>query len=342
MVNLDKISKSFKEFAQFECLGSSEVYFHIASQTAQDQQLLEIAAHASSGQPIPNLFFGAVNFVLQEEKPNRLLEYYSGVRPVDAEDLFLAFREFVLNQDQEVVKLLTSRLVQTNEVNRCVYLFPVIGAISEFEQSRPLCLIELGAAAGLNLCCDKYRYEIDGLTFGDESSSLVLTSEYKTPFPFGAISPAIDIKRRIAVDINILDMSDDNDRKWMRALIWPEHEARLSRFDSAFEITKAESVEYVEGNAVALIDELISSIPKDLAICVFHTHVANQMSSDERASLVQSIENAATDRPIYHLYNNIDSPMLQLVYYPFGKRKHLPVAETEGHGRWVRWTTEPM
>lgn len=342
MKDFENIALQFKNFAQYECKGSSNLYELLSNCIAVNPEMLKIAAEARPGQPIPNLLFGAVNFVLRTSSADRLQDYYTADKALDDGDCFAEFRRFVLEHETKIVALLRDRRVQTNEVNRSAYLYPMISAISELQTDKPIHLIELGAAAGLNLCCDQYHYKTSSLDFGEASSTLTLECEFRNNYPYGPIKNDLQISGRVAIDLNILDMQDDDDRRWMRALIWPEHYSRIERFDQALEIVRANDLEYLQGNALSLLEDCISKVSKDVSLCVFHTHVANQMTQQERERLVALIDKIGEQRDIAHLYNNIDSADLQLVYFKNGVRTHVVIAQTEGHGRWVEWSGEPI
>ena len=70
--------------------------------------------------------FGAARFLLLQEAPAPLARFHADLSAgiADPSDAFPAFRDFCLGNRQEVVSVLTTRLMQTNEVGRCAYLLP--------------------------------------------------------------------------------------------------------------------------------------------------------------------------------------------------------------------------
>jgi len=46
-------------------------------------------------------------------------------------------------------------------------------------------------------------------------------------------------------------------------------------------------------------------IPQDTAICVFHTHVANQMPPQSKDALLSRMQELGKSRDVFHVYNNI-------------------------------------
>lgn len=339
-MTMDAVANLFRQFAEHECQGSSALYFQLSRQIAQDQKLLSIAAKTTRRQPIPNLFFAAVQFLLHRSADIQLKEYYASFtqNPLPPAESFIHFKNFAIQHQDSIINILQSRLVQTNEVKRSAYLYPAIGLVSQLNNNQPICLIEIGASAGFNLCFDKYKYQVGDLHYGDTASDLLIHSEFKTQYPYSPIVDNFDIYKRIAIDLNIIDLKNADDQDWMQALIWPEHRARLEQLKIASQITRNTEIQYLQGDAVELINELVLSIPKHIGICVYHTHVANQMSTGQREGLVKMVDQLGSRGNLYHLYNNIDSPELQLVHFPKGMRKHITLAKTEGHGKWVEWS----
>ena len=177
MVDSDILSKTFRQFAESECRGSSALYEHLASSIAEDDKLLALAAHSPPGQPVPNLLFAAVHFLLLQGLSDPLSQFYPSLtdKARAPEGAYPAFREFCLRNATALHHLLTTRRVQTNEVQRSTYLFLVFSIIDRFIAGRPLALIEIGASAGLNLLCDKYGYRYGEYGFfGDRQSAVQL------------------------------------------------------------------------------------------------------------------------------------------------------------------------
>ncbi|MCC3356041.1 DUF2332 domain-containing protein [Bacillus sp. REN16] len=332
-------SNKFRNFAITECKGSSRLYEFLSLKIAEDDDLLELASHAREGQPSSNLIFGAVHYLLLQGMDHPLREFYPSLvkNPRKVEESFLPFKNFCLTFSEEIVQLLKEKLVQTNEVRRCSYLFPAFQSIYDIAK-KPLALIEIGTSAGLQLLWDQYSYSYGtDKVYGNKDSALHITAEVrgdKTPNLQDFIPP---VAARIGIDLHPIDLRDNENALWLKALIWPEHHERRALFEKAAEYVKANELRLIKGNGVELIRDLSSEIPKEYAVCVFHTHVANQMPSNVRTSLLEQVQRIGAVREIFHLYNNILDRNLHLDYYLDGKEYKNVVGETEGHGSWFTW-----
>ncbi len=233
--------------------------------------------------------------------------------------------------------ILKTRLVQTNEVRRCAYLYPAFCTVYEKVQ-KPLALIEIGTSAGLQLLWDKYSYSY-GLNdiFGNEGSRHNITAKItgeNTPILHSTPPP---VSRRIGIDLNTINLNNDEEKLWLKTLIWTEHKERLSMFENAASYIKEYPLDLVEGDGISLLPEYAENIPEDSVICIFHTHVANQIPLEMKKHLLKIIETIGKKRDVFHIYNNIQDRCLHLDYYLDGIESQNTIAETDGHGRWFKW-----
>lgn len=341
-MNKEQLATRFTNFAHHECEGSSPLYKMLSLKIAKDDDLLELCTHARSGQPVPNLLFGAVHYLLLTGHNDKLREFYPSIvaNPKDKNDAFPYFKAFCMAHKEEIIALLQTKLVQTNEVRRCGYLYPVFCYIYE-KTNKPLALIEIGTSAGLQLLWDKYayRYNNDEI-YGSAHSGLTISAQIKgdkTPF-LQRISPPV--ATRIGVDLNTIDLNNETERQWLKALIWPEHEERLQMFEQASNIVKEHPIKLVDGDGVGLLEKFVQDILADTTVCVFHTHVANQMPEEVKHDLLNKVKSIGNKRDIFHIYNNIQDLNLHLDYYVNGVAYEQTIAETDGHGRWFKWMLE--
>jgi hypothetical protein len=339
MLSKEVLSQKFTTFAENECKGTSELYEFLALEIAKDDELLELCTNARNGQPVPNLLFGAVHYLLLKGFEHKLKEFYPSIvveaRPPN--NSFEYFKEFCLININEIIDLLKTKLVQTNEVRRCAYLYPVFDFIYK-KSKKPLALIEIGTSAGLQLLWDKYSYSYNANeVVGNKGSRLHITSELKGDIrPFLPSTPP-PVSTRVGIDINTVDLTDEDENLWLKSLIWTEHNERLMMFERAASYITECPVQLVEGDGVTLLRGVVDRVSNDSAVCIFHTHVANQMPLETRKLLLSIVESIGKDRDVFHIYNNIQDRDLHLDFYLNGVEHKQTIAETEGHGKWFKW-----
>ncbi len=333
------LGQRFLQFAT-ECADSSALYHHLSLAIAEDRELLELAETARTGQPVPNLLFGAVHRLLDSNREVPLAMYYPSLsEPCNCSSgaAFSAFRDFVLSHRESVTDLLATRLVQTNEVRRCAYLFPSMMYAARWFKGRPLALIEIGTSAGLNLLWDKYAYrygDLDGL--GDAESPVLIRSEMRGSIPDCLYDPIPLVTQRVGLDLNIIDTKKPEEAAWLRALIWPERKERRELLDAALRHQSAFDLDLRQGDGFSMLKDVIGEISEESVACVFHTHVANQVSYEVREILLAEVRELGQSRDIIHIFNNIN-PTLHLTVYKDGREESLPLARTDGHARWFDW-----
>lgn len=340
-MKLAHVSSSFKLFASRECKVSSKLYEYLSEQIAEDEELLQLATNAKQGQPLPNLLFGAVHYLLLKGKNHKVSEYYGTIvnNPRPAEAAFSSFKDFCLQYKREIITILSTKLVQTNEVRRCAYLYPAFCYIYE-KTKKPLALIEIGTSAGLQLLWDQYCYSYTSVEgqYGDVCSELVIESEIQGNRQPLMLKQSPPVTTRIGIDLHINNVSTADDYLWLKALIWPEHTERIANFEKAAYYVQKQSLTLIEGNGVKLLNKIALQAPLDSVLCVFHTHVANQFTLAEKLELIECLKKLGEDREVFHLYNNMwDLGKIHLDTYWAGKEYKETLAEADGHGRWFSW-----
>jgi hypothetical protein len=345
--NLEMLAEIFKRFATLECRGYSELYEQLSLSIAEDVELLHLASHVPPGQPLPNLFFGAVHYLLLRDPSLPLSRYYRSLEPnpVAFQEAYPAFRDFALENTEAIKLLLTTRRVQTNEVRRTAYLFLAFSLIAKLAGGQPLALIEVGASAGLNLMWDHYAYRYgDYGAFGDANAPVQIESSLqgnkRPPYPV-KIPP---VAYRLGIDLNPIDVRDAEEALWLRALIWPEHEERVLRLQKAIEVLKQSPPRLLAGDGVDLLPEAVLTAPDEAALCIFHTYTISQFSPEARDKFSTLIEEQATLRgELYHLsaeWLGPPHPRLELTTWAGGRKDHYLLAYCDPHGRWIEWLAD--
>lgn len=335
---LNSIADRFRLFAE-RYFDTSELYQFLLWRIADDNELLELGTYCVPGQPEPNMLLGAVHRRLFDTPEAPLAQYFPDLNssPKPLQESFPAFREFTLDNKDSIIEILSTRLVQTNEVQRSAVLFPAFMTMHRRFKERPMHCIEIGASAGLNLNWNRYQYVYnDGIAYGSKNSELTLNGRFKTGVYPDLSGEVPEICHRIGVDVNPIDLGHTEDVKWLQALIWPEHAERRARFDRATQIFKRHPVDILKQDAVEVLPRLLEQVDPPGVPYVYHTFVANQLSELQRRRLFDAIDSYGQTADIVHIHNNIESYFMATVYQD-GHRYDFPLAKTDGHVNWIEW-----
>ncbi|WP_158056216.1 DUF2332 domain-containing protein [Halorussus halophilus] len=353
MNEAEQLREQFRSFADW-CVGTSPLYERLARGVADDSELLALAAETPDGRSPPHLLLAGVQYLLFERRDHELADFYPSVTTdatdPDEEDPFPAFREFALENADEIRDLLASRRTQTNAVRRCAALMPAFEVVSRRANRRPLALVEVGPSAGLNLLWGRYCYDYGSFgRYGNSDSPVVLESEVRgestPPFPENDGLPPVE--SRVGLDLNPLDVTDDADALWLRSLVWPEHDERHDILDGAIEVARREPPELREGDALELLPDALAEIPPETPVCVFDTQVRYQFSDEMRERFDDLLLAAGENRELYSLSGDLTADwaengiVLTLQTVEDGTFHSERLATYEQHGRWVEWVSEP-
>jgi hypothetical protein len=206
-------------------------------------------------------------------------------------DATAPFCDLILSHKAEILELLATRYVQTNEVNRTAAIAPLVNRIAERAQS-PIALIDVGCSGGLNLLLDRYRINVGDVGLGPLDARLHLHAENRGA-PVTA-TPA-DIEWRRGIDRNPIDLTDPDEARWLESLVWPDQPERLARLRAAIEEAQANPPPLVKADAVEGLWAALADAPADLLTLVVTTWVVFYFSEDLRREFEATILEA--DRP---------------------------------------------
>lgn len=336
---------TFQTFAERECKARSPVYYELAQAVAESPYLLQLAGHARRRQPVPNLFFGAVHYLLLRDPTQKLAQYYPSISKADSKGIPMElFLNFCRSRETEILGLLRSRIVQTNAINRTAYLMPIASSI--FADAPSLNLIDIGCSSGLNLNFDQYQYLYDDQSPIGEGE-VIIKSEIR-----GGILPAfseiVKVKRKIGIDQNPLDPTAPDNATWLKALIWPDLRARFERMESAIARANDAKLALTTASQISAFKTTIEEIPPDEPLLVYHTHVLYQFSQPERLAFRALMDEIGTKRNFLYLAVEGFSVFDQILPLPKGVQivaseyqkgvktvKHMGC--TDGHANWISW-----
>lgn len=327
---------------------ASPLYAHLLGRAADDVErsgpcwaVLEHEGVTSLGadDALALRFAGAVHrLALAGSAPELAAHYPSTGGDGDAAAAWDAFLVAVETHRDEL-RVSIRQGVQTNEVGRCALLAGGFLLVAR-ETGRPLHLLEMGASAGLNLLWDRYRYERDGLSFGNPVSPVQLGGAIVggTP-PYDGEAAVVG---RAGCDIAPIDPRSDEGRLILSSFVWADQTERLDLLRGALAVAAREPLTVERADGPAWVERELARRPDDAATVVFHSFVWQFVDDEGRARIRQAFDReaarASPDAPIAWLRMEWGSGRgeVRLTTWPGGQERLLAIASPQAtDARWL-------
>jgi hypothetical protein len=284
--------------------GRSPLYVALIADAADDYQAGGVVARLFAGvEPPPGavpalrLMAALHELALTGREPELSAFYPSagGARPPhDAWQIARA----ALERNFDWIAPRLHRTVQTNEPGRSAALYAVLLWLTS-AYGRRLRLLEIGASAGLNLICDRYRYDVGGLTLGAPDSPVRFEQPWR-PAPaidLTAAATALRISHREGCDANPLDPASPDDRRRLISYIWPDERDRLARLDAALSVAAPRPPMVVRAQAVDWLPDALSRRRDGELTVVWHSLMRQYVDPGEWRALLEAFGAALAANP---------------------------------------------
>ncbi len=347
----DDLADLWRWMADQQFRGYSPIYERIAHAVADDREILELFREAPAAAHLPLAPLGAVRYLLLDGLDHPLDDVYQGRSDADPGPLFL---DICRQQRAPLLDLLQTRRVQTNDCGRSALLGPALTWVSE-RSPGPFCLVDVGASAGINLLCDRYRmdYGAHGAT-GPIDSPVQLSCEVT-----GGDPPIADrlpeFVQRLGIDLSPIDLTDPSDARWLLACVWPDT-GRADRVEASIHLAQQDPPTLIAGRANAVLPSVLGDLPAGATVIVMTTWAFGYFSTDERIEFLRLLRNASERQPVVWISaenagivdafdtSGSDSPdgddLLGALLIDGGDVEAHRLARVQSHGNWLDWISE--
>ena len=311
-------AENYREWAQ-QARGRSPAYDLLATLVAGDGTILRFLDTLPPHKRQPNLLFAAARYLLGA--------------PPDITTL----RALVREDPAALAEVMLARRTQTNEPARCATLLPALAQLPS-----PLALIEVGASAGLTLLFDRYSYDYAGhLIAGSDPDAPTLRCAPRGPVPLPERLPAI--AWRAGLDLNPLDVTDDDDVRWVSCLVWPGEEDRQERLAAAVAAARRDPPAVHRGDLLTDLPALAAQAPAGATLVIFHSAVLPYVTPENRGRFIDTVRELravwlSNEAP--GVVPGISAPRCPGGPFLLIRDGATPLAYTDGHGAWVRWLAD--
>ncbi|HEY4463006.1 MAG TPA: DUF2332 domain-containing protein [Streptosporangiaceae bacterium] len=310
----------YRLFAR-EVRGRSAAYESLAEAVAEDAAIVSFVAALPPAKRQPNLLFAAARY---------LLGVPPGIGPL---------RDLVSRCPAELTEVMLARRTQTNEPARCATLLPALAQLPQ-----PLALIEAGASAGLTLLFDRYSYDYGGHHIaGRDPGAPTLRCEPRGPVPLPPRMPVI--VWRAGLDLSPLDVTSDDDVRWLSCLVWPGESGRAQRLAAGIATARRDPPAVHRGDLLTDLPALAAQAPPAATLVIYHSSVLYQVPRDDReqfAGIVRKLGAVWLANEAPGVVPGVAAPpaagdaMAHVL-----ARDGQAVALTESHGTWLEWLQGP-
>lgn len=198
----------------------------------------------------------------------------------------------------------------------------------------------------MNLNFDRYEYYYDGKKiYGNSRVKLhCLIKEGKTPI----IRPFKNRIRKIGIEQHPVDLSNTDDLIWLQALVWPDQTERFLQLKEAVNTPGLSEIRLIKGSTIEDFKKVIEVVDPVELLIISATHVLYQFRDQFLLEFFDLLASIAQKRDFYFLsaeategvrlkYGTGNTAVV-LTTYKNRQRQETLVAETNGHGTWLKWS----
>jgi hypothetical protein len=308
-------AENYRVFGR-EAHGRSPLYETLAAAVADDDLILGFLGTLPWAKRQPNLLFAAARYLL------------------DGPPDITALRNLVRFNGAELSRVMLARRTQTNEPARCTTFLPALARLTE-----PLALIDLGASAGLTMLFDRYSYDYDGhLIAGSDPDAPTLRCAVRGPVPVPDRIPAISW--RAGLDLNPLDVTRDDDVRWLSCLVWPGESDRAERLAAAIATARRDPPPVHRGDLLTDLPALAAQAPAEATLVIYHSAALAYVAAPDRERFARTVRGLADTWLSNEAPGVVPGlPLTEFVDGTFvlGLGGRTPLAFADGHGAWLQW-----
>jgi hypothetical protein len=309
------VAADYRAFARREAAGRSPAYASLAELAAADELVMNFVAGLPPARRQPGLLFAAARYLL-------------GATPGLPQ-----LRDLVGQPRAGLAEVMLTRRTQTNEPARCAVLLPALAQLPE-----PLAVIDVGASAGLTLLYDRYSYDYGGhRVAGRDPDAPTLRCQPRGPVPLPARVPAITW--RAGLDLSPLDVTSDDDVRWLSCLVWPGEGDRAERLAAAIAAARRDPPAVHRGDLLTELPALARQAPADATLVICHSSVLFYVDPGLReqfAATVRGLGAAWLSSEAPGVVPGTDGPAVDDQMCVLA-RDGQALGYADSHGTWLRW-----
>jgi len=348
----DDLADLWRWFGEQQFHHDSALYERIAVAVAADDEVLEWLRQAPPAAHLPLVPLAAARYLILGGLDHPLGDVYDGRSDGDAGEMFV---DLCRRHGDALLDVMETRRVQTNDCGRSALIGPALSWIAQRDRT-PSCLIDVGASAGINLLCHRFRldYGSHGAT-GPADSPVTVSCEVRGGAPpIASELPAFG--ERVGIDRSPIDVTDASDARWLMACVWPDS-GRTERVEASIQLAQHEPPTTIAGPANTTLPPVLHAQPAGATAVVMTTWAFGHFTLDERAEFVDLLRAESARTPIVWLSaenagvveafsraapdGESEHDQLGVLRFDDGSVSSYPLASVHPHGNWIDWHANP-
>ena len=343
----DDLADLWRWFAEQQFRGQSPIYERIAAAVADDRGVLDLLREAPPAAHLPLTPLAAARYLLLDGLDHPLHDVYRSRSDADPGPLFI---DLCCRHRAPLLALLQTRRVQTNDCGRSALIGPALAWVAQ-QRPGPFCLIDVGASAGINLLCDRYRmdYGAHGATGPIDSPVHITCDVIGGDPPIAARLP--ELVQRLGIDLSPVNLSNRSDTRWLMACVWPDT-GRAARVEASINLARQDPPTLIAGRANQVLPSVLRELPAEATAIVLTTWAFGYFSTDERIEFVRTLHTASEQRHVVWISaenhgvveefgvtgaeHQLEHDILGAVLMDSDVEAH-PLARVHSHGNWLDW-----
>ena len=105
--------------------------------------------------------------------------------------------------------------------------------------------------------------------------------------PLPARIPAISW--RAGLDLNPLDVTREDDARWLACLVWPGEGDRAQRLEAAIASARRDPPAVHRGDMLTDLPSLVAQAPADATLVIYHTSALWYLSAEQRGQFADTV-----------------------------------------------------
>ena len=289
------MAEAYRRFGEDAAGATSPLHARVAVALSGSEAALRALEAVPARARRPPLVLAALHDLVLAGRAPDLAEAYAAA---DGDAAARAAVDTVVRMAGALAAAAGGRQVRSPEAGRSAVLHPGIAEAARRVGAEAVGLVDVSSPVGLNLHVDRICVTYDGgPVVGDPSSCVQLTTAVvgDRPVPALAVPPVVS---RVRVGTDLVDVTDADDARWLRACVAPDLPERAAELEAALAVITATPPVLLRGDPVEVLADAVARVPAGALPVVTTTWALSACSPERRARFLERLGEAAAGRPV--------------------------------------------